>query len=214
MAKIKICAIGNFNDALDATNLGADFLGFCLINNSPKKISENMLKDIVEKLPPFVAPVAVFADEDKKVIARIVKKCHLKNIQFNGAETPAFCQEIRSELGVKVFKFFNLKQEGISCDEILIKLQEYASNIDYFLFDISYLDGETIKYDFEILAKTANIGLPFFISGNVAIEDFPEILEKASPFGIDTDTAVERLPKRKDYDKVNRAIKAARGLRI
>ncbi|MDR3048389.1 MAG: phosphoribosylanthranilate isomerase [Elusimicrobiota bacterium] len=213
MAKIKICGITNYNDALDAVNLGADFLGFHFIKESPKKISDKLGGEIILKLPPFVSPVAVFANNEKKDIVRLTKKCNLKHIQFNGDETPAFCQEIRLELGVKVFKFFNLKKNDISQDELLQKLQEYAVGIDYFLFDISYMDGETIKYDFEILTKAANIGVPFFMSGNAAIEDFGEIMEKACPFGIDTDAVVERLPKRKDYDKVSRAVKSAHGLR-
>ena len=42
MAKVKICGLANYNDALDATNLGADFLGFHFIKESPKKVSEKL----------------------------------------------------------------------------------------------------------------------------------------------------------------------------
>lgn len=58
--KVKICGLANYNDALDATNLGADFLGFHFIKNSPRKVSEKLVLDIVSKLPPFVALIAVF----------------------------------------------------------------------------------------------------------------------------------------------------------
>ena len=50
MAKVKICGLANYNDALDATNLGADFLGFHFIKESPKKVSEKLVIDIVPML--------------------------------------------------------------------------------------------------------------------------------------------------------------------
>ena len=64
MAKVKICGLANYNDALDATNLGADFLGFHFIKESPKKVSEKLVSSIVSKLPPFAGTVGVFTDED------------------------------------------------------------------------------------------------------------------------------------------------------
>jgi len=208
MAKVKICGLANYNDSLDATNLGADFLGFHFIKESPKKVSEKMVIDIVSKLPPFVTPVGVFADADEKTIAKTVKKCGLKNIQFNGGEIPEFCASVRANLGVKVFKFVKLASE-----EDLQKLAPYAGNADYFVLDVSFLDGETVKHNFELAAKAAAFGVPFFVSGKVAPEEVKEALEKALPFGIDADTGIERLPKRKDYDKMNDLIRYAHGLK-
>ncbi|MDD2524166.1 MAG: hypothetical protein PHT81_04910, partial [Endomicrobiaceae bacterium] len=74
MLKVKICGITNYDDALSATNLGADYIGFQLIKESPKKVSDKMLKEVNEKLPPFVLAVGVFSDQDHKTITKIVKK--------------------------------------------------------------------------------------------------------------------------------------------
>ncbi|MDR3244412.1 MAG: hypothetical protein LBT79_06640 [Elusimicrobiota bacterium] len=214
MPKIKICGLTNYNDALDAVNLGADFLGFHFIKDSPKKVSEKLGAEIILKLPPFVLPVGVFADEDRQTIAKIVKKSSLKYIQFNGSKSPQECSQIRTELGVKVLKLFNLKKDFVSYDDILPKLQEYASCIDYFLFDISYIEQDAVQYDFEALKKVSELGFPFFVSGLASLDLLPQIIEKFSPFAFDVDTCIERLPKRKDYDKVSLAIKSAHGLRI
>ena len=162
----------------------------------------------MSKLPPFVAPVGVFANEDQKVISKIVKKCSLKNIQFNGSEAPEFCKAAREGLGVKVFKFFKLENE-----ESLLPLENYAGNVDYFVFDVSYTDGETVKQNYALAAKAANIKVPFFISGSIKPEDIEEALEIAIPFGIDGDSGIERLPKRKDYDKMNAFIRYTHGLK-
>ncbi|MDR1194973.1 MAG: phosphoribosylanthranilate isomerase [Endomicrobium sp.] len=208
MAKVKICGLANYNDALDATNLGADFLGFHFIKESPKKTSEKLVADIVSKLPPFVTPVGIFSGADIKAISKTVKKCGLKNIQFNGVETPEFCKAVREELGVKVFKYFELEDENA-----LLKLQPYLQDADYFVINISYIDGETVKHNFELASKAASFKVPIFISGNLKPEDVREALETAAPFGLDADAGIERLPKRKDYDKMNAFIRYTHGLR-
>ncbi|AKL97804.1 phosphoribosylanthranilate isomerase [Endomicrobium proavitum] len=208
MAKVKICGLANYNDSLDATNLGADFLGFHFIKESPKKVSEKMVIDIVSKLPPFVIPVGVFADADQKLIEKTIKKCGLKNVQFNGIEAPEFCAAAKAALGVKVFKFFKLENESDA-----EKLSLYAGNVDYFVLDVSYLDGETVKHNFELAAKAVNLNVPVFVSGRITPEEVKEALEKVAPYGVDADGGIERLPKRKDYDKMNNLIRYAHGLK-
>ena len=109
MAKVKISGIASYDDALDATNLGADYIAFSFVKDSPKKVSDKMAKDIILRLPPFVLPVVIFANEEQKTISKIVKKCSLKNIQFDGDEAPEFCNAAREALGVKVFKSFKCR---------------------------------------------------------------------------------------------------------
>lgn len=207
MAKVKICGLANYNDSLDATNLGADFLGFHFMKESPKKVSEKMVIDIVSKLPPFVTPVGLFANEESRVITKTAKKCGLSNIQLNGDENPEFCKTLKDE-GLKVFKFFTLASE-----EDLIKLESYAGNVDYFVLDVSYVDGETTKYNYELAYKAGNLKVPVFVSGNITQDDVKEAMEKAVPFGIDGDKGIERLQKRKDYEKMSVFIKYAHGLK-
>ena len=105
MLKVKICGITNYDDALNATNLGADYLGFQLIKDSPKKVSDKMLKEVNEKLPPFVLAVGIFVDQDSKAITKIVKKTGIKVVQLNGNETPEFCKALAVSLCIKVFKY-------------------------------------------------------------------------------------------------------------
>jgi len=208
MAKVKISGIASYDDALDATNLGADFVAFSFVKDSPKKVSAGFAADIISKLPPFVAPVGIFANEEQKVIAKIVKKCSLKNIQFDADEAPEFCGAAREGLGVKIFKSFKLEN-----DESLAKLASYAGSVDFFVLDVSFVDGEILKQNFELAVKAAQFNVPFFIAGNITKDDVKKAMEIAKPFGIDGDGGIERLPKRKDYDKMNDFIRYGHGLK-
>jgi len=72
MTKVKICGITNIEDALCAVEYGADALGF-VFAVSPRRISAADAKVIVEQLPPFIATVGVFVNEEASVVEKIAK---------------------------------------------------------------------------------------------------------------------------------------------
>ena len=209
MLKVKICGITNYDDALNATNLGADYLGFQLIKDSPKKVSDKMLKEVNEKLPPFVLAVGIFVDQDSKAITKVVKKTGIKVVQLNGSETPEFCKALAVSLGIKVFKY--MKFTSIAD---VIKLQPYVGNVDYFVLDIATQDEqgkEVLALD--ALSGLEQVAVPYFITGNISSENVGEVMEKAKSFGIEADTSIERLQRRKDFNKMADFIKNAHSLR-
>ncbi|MBQ3943221.1 MAG: phosphoribosylanthranilate isomerase [Elusimicrobia bacterium] len=209
MLKVKICGITNYDDALNATNLGADYLGFQLVKDSPKKVSDKLLKEVNEKLPPFVLAVGIFADQDSKAITKVVKKTGIKIVQLNGSETPEFCKALAVSLGIKVFKYMKFT----SVTDV-IKLQPYIGNVDYFVLDISAKDenGNDVLA-LEALSGLEQITVPYFITGNISSENVGEVMEKAKSFGIEADTSIERLQRRKDFNKMADFIKNAHSLR-
>ncbi len=209
MLKVKICGITNYDDALNATNLGADYLGFQLIKDSTKKVSDTMLKDVNEKLPPFVLAVGIFVDQDSKTIAKVVKKTGIKIVQLNGNETPEFCKALAVSLGVKVFKY--MKFTSVSD---IIKLQPYIGNVDYFVLDISTTDeqGNSVVA-LDSLTGLEQLSVPYFITGNISSENVGDVMEKAKPYGVEADTSIERLQRRKDFNKMADFIKNAHSLR-
>jgi len=209
MLKVKICGITNYDDALNATNLGADYLGFQLIKDSPKKVSDKMLKEVNEKLPPFVLAVGIFVDQDSKTITKIVKKTGIKVVQLNGNETPEFCKALAVSLGIKVFKY--MKFTSVSD---IIKLQPYIGNVDYFVLDISTKDeqGNSV-IALESLSGLEQLSVPYFITGNISSENVSDVTEKSKPYGVEADTSIERLQRRKDFNKMADFIKNAHSLR-
>ncbi|MEW6558375.1 MAG: phosphoribosylanthranilate isomerase [Elusimicrobiota bacterium] len=135
MTKIKICGITNEKDALWAANTGVDFIGLNFYKNSPRKISVDMAKRIVSKLPEFVKSVGIFVDEEIETILKIVKKVQLKLIQLHGNETPEFCDELKERITntvpanslwenrPQIIKVFRIKPEQMFGNQPLFRNQ-------------------------------------------------------------------------------------------
>ncbi|WP_015423501.1 phosphoribosylanthranilate isomerase [Candidatus Endomicrobiellum trichonymphae] len=173
------------------------FCGFHFIKDSSRKVSEKLVSDIVSKLHPFVAPIAVFSGQDEKAVSKIIKKCSIKNIRFNGNEVPEFCKFVRDRQSVKIFKFFKLDNETD-----ILKLTAYTESVDYFVLDVSYSDVEIAKFNHTLISKAGELKIPFFVSLSASADakNIESFLKEVTPYGFNADSSIERSPKRKDYD--------------
>jgi len=83
--RVKICGITNLDDALFAINAGADALGFVFYPQSPRYVTVETAKHIIEQLPPFVEKVALFVNETPEEIRSVCLStgCTLAQIHFD-----------------------------------------------------------------------------------------------------------------------------------
>ncbi|MCF7908438.1 MAG: phosphoribosylanthranilate isomerase [Candidatus Omnitrophica bacterium] len=201
MVKVKICGITNLEDALLASSLGADALGFIFSKKSPRYISESAAKKIITRLDPFLTKVGVFLDQEPKAVFDIATKLNLDVLQFHGSESASYCRFF-----AKKFKLVKVFFPQNSAD--LKKISGYK--VDANMFDVKYEQKKSgVNFLSEsILAGISKLikrGEPVIISGGLNVNNVIKI-KKLKPYAIDVASGIEKLVGKKDEQLIKEFI--------
>ena len=203
MTTIKICGITNKIDALAASELSVDMLGFVFYKKSKRYIAPAVAEDIINELPPFVGRVGVFVDEKREDVIRIAEDAGLDILQFHGNETPEYCSSFMPDY--KVIKAFRLKDKSD-----LAKVNNY--NTDYYLFDTydgGCVGGTGKSFDWSML-KEFEILKPMILSGGLDPDNVECAIEEIAPFGVDVSSGIESAPGKKDIGLLKKFVQNVR----
>jgi phosphoribosylanthranilate isomerase len=211
MVKIKICGITRLSDALESCRAGADALGFNFSSLSPRAITPERAKEIIEKLPPFVATAGIFVDQSPEEINAICRYCKLQIAQLHSEQYSP--EQARSITETKVIKVFR-PQENFAVAEVF----EFArsSGVNAFLFDayrpgIAGGTGETIGTSLATrIFKELGDSCYAILAGGLNETNVSEAIRRIQPYGVDTASGVESQPGVKESRKVLSFIKATR----
>ena len=201
MTKVKICGIRRLEDAIVAADSGADALGFVFFRKSPRYIEPEAAAAIINKLPPFVTPVALFVNEEKSKIWDVLNTTGINVLQFHGDETPGFAASFEQ----RVVKAIRVKDAGSI---------ETASGFDVnaFLLDAWSPDlygGTGKKFDWDMLRQAESMKR-FILAGGLTPENVALAVNMVKPYGVDVSSGVESAPGVKDHGKVKRFIENAK----
>jgi phosphoribosylanthranilate isomerase len=97
MTWIKICGITNLDDALAATDAGANALGFVFYPKSPRHVTLETVCSIVAKLPRQMEKIGVFVNETVDHVRDTAKHAGLTAVQLSGDENTEFSRSLFRE---------------------------------------------------------------------------------------------------------------------
>ena len=83
---VKICGITRVEDALAAAHAGAHAIGLIFYAGSPRQVTHDVARRVIEALPPFVTPVALFVDAKSIDVERVIGEVKPQLLQFHGDE--------------------------------------------------------------------------------------------------------------------------------
>src|SRR4051794_11042152 len=101
MTFVKICGITNLRDALAAVEAGVDALGFNFYRRSPRYISPQSTREIVDQLPESALKVGVFVNEELQSVISIAAEAGLSALQLHGDESPDYCRKLAGHYLIK-----------------------------------------------------------------------------------------------------------------
>ena len=204
--RIKICGIIREEDAWAAVDAGADALGFVFVPGPPRFIEPERAATITRHLPPFVSCVGLFVNADPALIRAAVTEARLDTVQLHGDESPEVGLLLRGQ--VRVIQAFRVQGP-----EILLQLPNYRKSADAWLLD-AYVPGAAggtgARFDWNLAVEARELGHPLILAGGLKPENIADAVRQVRPFAVDVSSGVEISPGRKDSEKVQRLIAAAR----
>ncbi|MEK6948790.1 MAG: phosphoribosylanthranilate isomerase [Nanoarchaeota archaeon] len=178
MTKIKICGITNYEDAKNAVDLGADFLGFNFYTKSPRYINYKDAKYIIQKLNGKSEIVGVFVNDSIKRVSEICNYYDLDLIQLSGDEDIKYTTELKKATNKKIIKAFRVKN-GINVNLI------NSFNSDYIMLDSfkdGFYGGTGESFDLDVVKGIDNKKL--FLAGGLNNKNVKLSIKKLHPYAI------------------------------
>lgn len=202
MASIKICGITNQQDADKVCELGAHALGFVFYEKSPRYITPIDANRIVENLPPFIVPIALFVDASEGEVKNVIEGSHRWQIQFHGNETEGYCQSF----GRSYIKALRVKD---GCD-IMAQINQYPSAsailLDTYKAGIPGGTGESFNWNL----VPENSPKPIILAGGLTPDNVGSAIKTVKPYAVDVSGGVELSKGIKDHKKIELFINGAK----
>jgi phosphoribosylanthranilate isomerase len=207
MTFIKICGITNLDDALAAVAVGADALGFNFYKPSPRYITPQRAREIVEQLPETVLTVGVFVNEESPDAVRsIANEAGVRALQLHGDETAEYCHQLAANYDViKVF--------AVSDTFDFHAAQAYE--VEAIMLDTRHntLRGGTGRvFDWSVAQQAASRIPKLFLAGGLSPENIKNAIEIVRPYAVDACSALEDTPGKKNHARMREFINTVRAV--
>jgi phosphoribosylanthranilate isomerase len=203
--QVKICGLTRPREAARCAALGADAIGLVFFPKSPRHVSVDQARAVVNALPATVAAVGVFVDADFSAIMSRVEQCGLAMAQLHGRESPRLAERLKAE-GVGVIKaLFVGGKPGVD--------DARGFDVDGYLLECArgpLPGGNALTWDW---GAARNFGQrhTLVLAGGLSPDNAAEAIRAGLPAAIDLSSGVEVSPGRKDPAKVARLLAAVRG---
>jgi phosphoribosylanthranilate isomerase len=209
MTKVKICGITNIEDAQAAIDAGADMLGVNFYRPSPRYITTDTARELVNHLKSQGSPVqvvGVFVDELIDSVVDIAMLTGIDAVQLHGDESPEFCEDLNTRDGLRVVKALRVSEEFEPHHA-----QQYP--VDAIMLDAFHktLRGGTgERVDFNLARQTCKLVPRLFLSGGLSPENVAAAIHEVGPYAVDACSLLESSPGKKDAARMRAFVAAVR----
>ena len=192
--RVKICGFTRAKDAVAAANLGVDAIGLVFYPPSPRHVSIEQAKEIVDALPAFVTVVALFVDEQESQIREVLSHVSIDCIQFHGDESAAECR-LYNKPYMKAIRM----KPGLDIMEIAKKYND-ASAMLLDAYHPGIKGGSGSQFDWDLIPDLGS--LPVVLAGGLQVDNVRQAIQSVKPYALDVSSGVEADKGVKDVAKM------------
>lgn len=193
---VKICGIMNMRAAVAAYEAGADAVGF-VFAPSRRQVDPDRAQSLIMGLPPDIAKVGVFVNEDPGAINQIARYAGLTHVQLHGDE-PA---DMIDEIELPVLKALRLRSADDATN--IIAFKKAAGILLEPLVEGAY-GGTGQQLDlslFNTARQRMGHEIKLILAGGLSPANVADLIRAARPDGVDVSSGVE-TDGQKDLAKI------------
>ena len=223
MIRTKICGIQKTEDAIVASESGANFIGLVFVPERRRRLEIAAAAEIVAEVrtlipdPPRV--VGLFADHDLDEVVATIEDCGLDLVQLCGQESPDYCCQVSSRTGVEIIKVLHVppaETSGQKADGkgLAARIMPYKQAGCLVTLDrlVEGLQGGTGQsFDWYVAAQLSQLGHEFLLAGGLTPDNVAAAVAQVKPWGVDVSSGVE-TDGQKDAEKIRAFIQNAQSV--
>ena len=212
--RIKIEGLREALTALRVAQMGADAIGM-VFAESPRWVSPEQARAIMDVLPPWVVGVGVFVNADATTINRVVERTRIHYVQLHGDEPP----EIVAQVRVPCIKAFRVRDENWLTEVrnwmSALQARQNLAAILLDAYDPDVRGGSGRRANWSMIADARAAGAmagldPIILAGGLDASCVGSAIDMVKPWAVDVASGVEKAPGVKDLKKVEDFIRATR----
>ena len=211
--RVKIEGLRDPGEALRIAQMGADAIGL-VFAPSPRWVSPEQARAVVDVLPPWVSTVGVFVNEAPDTINRVIERTGIGYVQLHGDEPPTVVRQIVRPC----IKAFRVRDETWLAEvRAWLDACEARQNLAAVLldaFDPAARGGTGQRFNWQLVADAGGAGAragidPIIRAGGLDDRSVGPAIEIVKPWAVDVASGVEKAPGVKDLTKVSDFIRAS-----
>ena len=216
--RVKICCLGNVEEAKLAIDYGASALGLVSeMPSGPGMVSEGLIAQVASLVPPAVSSFLLTSKVDTLAIIAQQRRLGVSTIQICDRLQSGTHDDLRQALpGIAIVQVLH-----ITGSESIEEAVSIAPHVHGLLLDsgnqslaIKELGGTGKIHNWEISRRIRElVDVPVFLAGGLTPENVTTAIEQVEPFGVDVCSGV-RTDGKLDEKKLSRFFEKVLGFRF
>jgi phosphoribosylanthranilate isomerase len=197
---VKVCGLTRLEDARVAIEAGADWLGFIVAGESPRRVTPEAAGAIVAELPARTVVAVMVAPEPERALRDAIT-AGASRIQLHDVDPATW----PADFPLPVIFAVGVLEDG----SLAAALPDGGHLLMLDTHDAALAGGTGRPLPWDAAAGLA-AARPVLLAGGLDGENVGEAIRRVRPFGVDASSRLEAVPGIKDPAKVASFIAAAR----
>jgi phosphoribosylanthranilate isomerase len=206
VAKIwtKLCGCTAWSDVALAIEAEADAFGM-IFAQSPRRVERGAATEIARRLPPAIAPVAVFVDPSREEVDAVLELFPRALLQFSGDEPP----DLVARYGARAIKALRVDAPWNEIERRAARFAHATLLLDSSRDGLAGGTGATFAWERAApLAALRRV----IVAGGLTPQNVTACVATTRAYGVDVRSGIETAG-RKDPEKMRAFVRAAREAR-